>query len=197
MIPSKQMQGTQALKHPSIYLDPEAPDLAPSPVFPFARAQPQLSPTLDFLDPCGAGPRDRETEGEYPLGDLGGSGLGSPTLPSRSGRGATDSQMLLLPWQAPQPTPLQDPAILCSICAVKDLEPRPVHRPPRMLLIDYPTAGTLLSADGTMKPSTWEPEASGSARGEGQVGKEGWRGEGEGEEVDEEKAALNLSLIHI
>lgn len=40
VIPSKQVQGTQALKHPSIYLDPEAPDLTPSPVFPFARAQP-------------------------------------------------------------------------------------------------------------------------------------------------------------
>lgn len=79
--------------------------------------------------------------------------------------------MLLLPRQAPQPTPLQDPAILCSICAVKDLEPHPVHRLTKMLLIDYPAAGRLLSADGTMTPSTCEPEASASARGEGKVGK--------------------------
>lgn len=79
--------------------------------------------------------------------------------------------MLLLPRQAPQPTRLQDPAILCSICAVKDLEPCKVHKLTNMLLIDYPAAGRLLGADGTMKPSTWEPEASGSARGEGQVGK--------------------------
>lgn len=70
-------------------------------------------------------------------------------------------------------TPFQDPAILCSICAAKDLEPHPVHRLMKMLLIDDPAAGRLLSADGTMKASTWEPEASGNARGEGQVGKQG------------------------
>lgn len=35
VIPSKQAQGTQALKHPSIYLDPEAPDLAAKPRLSF------------------------------------------------------------------------------------------------------------------------------------------------------------------
>lgn len=77
MIPSKQAQGIQALKHLSSYLDQEASDPAANPSLSFpqgpegANFQPQLSPNLAFLGPCGAGPGGREPKGEDPMGNLG------------------------------------------------------------------------------------------------------------------------------
>ena len=122
----------------------------------------------------------RSCGGEDPQGQLAGSDPGSYHSPFQSGRGATASWTTLLPWQAPQPTPLRDPAAVCSICAVKDLEPCSAYEPMKMLLIDYPPAGRLLGADGAMKSGTWEPRAISKCQREGQVGHWGQRSGGRG-----------------
>lgn len=88
--------------------------------------------------------------------------------------------MTLLLWEAPQPTPLRDPAAVCSICAVKDLEPRSAHEPMKMLLIDYLPAGRLLGTDGAVKSGAWEPRATSKCQGEGQVGHWAQRSGGKG-----------------
>lgn len=129
-----------------------------------------------------------------PLGSSGVHTLDRTTLISKYGRGTTASQMLLLPWQAPQPIPLQDPAAVCSICTVKDLDSSTAHKPTKMLLIDYAAAGRLLGADGAMKPSTWQPEESESARGKDRWAS-GDREVEERETVGEEKNTLNFSSL--
>lgn len=47
---------------------------------------------------------------------------------------------------------------LCRVYIVKDLEPCLAHKLIKTLLTDYAAAGRLLTADGVMKLSTWEPE---------------------------------------
>lgn len=166
------------------------PSLSPGSTWPI------LNPSSALLWPsgplCSRSRWLRSCGGEDPQGQLAGSDPGSYHSPFQSGRGATASWMTLLPWQAPQPTPLRDPAAVCSICAVKDLEPRSAYEPMKMLLIDYPPAGRLLGADGAMKSGTWEPRAISKCQREGQVGHWGQRSGGE-EESGEEEKALNFS----
>lgn len=54
----------------------------------------------------------------------GAGGLGPGTPPLSLWEGSRASQAARLPWQAPRAA-LQGPAALCSLCAVKDPEPRP------------------------------------------------------------------------
>lgn len=119
------------------------------------------------------------------VGNHGSSGL--IALPSLSfhraqagdwgGGGDIPGELRDLDLRSPHPRSIPSPnaVTLCSVCAVKDFESHPARKLMKILLIDYPAAGRLLSADGATKPSTWESEELRCARKGGQEDKWGQR----------------------